>query len=159
MAEQKAEPRTEELYAVMIAVEGDTLLLPNAAVAEVMTHEALQHEDDMPNWLLGYCNYNQRRIPVIAFERLNGLDSAPVQGKRERIVVVNSLGTQLAVGAVAFLAQSYPHLVTLNRAAVKPLPLRATDRPDLVMARVKIANAEALIPDFETIEVELAAVV
>ena len=39
----------------------------------------------------------------------------------------------------------------------RSLPLHGTDRPELVLTRVKIANSEALIPDFETIEADLVA--
>jgi chemosensory pili system protein ChpC len=146
----------EELYAVMIALSGDTLLLPNAAVAEVVAAEALIRTPEGPEWLLGHYNWNARRVPALSLEALNG-GQKPPPSRRERLIIVNSLGTRLAGGVVAFLAQSYPHLITLNRAAIRSLPLAATDRPELVLTRVKIANSEALIPDFETIEADLVA--
>lgn len=144
----------EELYAVMIALAGDTLLLPNAAVAEVVSADALIRHDEGPAWLLGFYNWNARRVPVLSLEVLNG-GPKPPSSRRERLIIVNSLGSHLAGGVVAFLAQSYPHLITLNRAAIRSLPLTDKDRPELVLTRVKIANSEALIPDFETIETEL----
>jgi chemosensory pili system protein ChpC len=151
----------EELYAVMISLNGDTLLLPNAAIAEVIARESLDSADGGSgrgaSWLLGYCDWNSRRVPVICFEALNGGERPP-PARRERLVVVNSLGTKLSVGAVAFLCQGYPHLVTLNRSALQSVPLRASDSVELVMARVSIANTEAVIPDFETLEARLAAV-
>jgi chemosensory pili system protein ChpC len=146
----------EELYAVMIALVGDTLLLPNAAVAEVAATDAMQLNDDAPQWLLGHYNWNARRVPVLSLEMLNG-GPQPPPNRRDRLIIVNSLGTRLAAGAVAFLAQSYPHLITLNRAAIRSVPLRTEDRPELVLTRVKVANSEAFIPDFETIEAELVA--
>jgi chemosensory pili system protein ChpC len=146
----------EELYAVMIALSGDTLLLPNAAVAEVVAADAMIRNDKGPEWLLGFYNWNARRVPVLSLEMLNG-GKKPPQSRRERLIIVNSLGTRMAGGVVAFLAQSYPHLITLNRAAIRSLPPVGTDRADLVLTRVKIANSEALIPDFETIENELVA--
>ena len=144
----------EELYAVMIALAGDTLVLPNSAVAEVASTDAMIKHDQQPEWLLGYYNWNARRVPVLSLEVLNGA-ARPPHSRRERVIVVNSLGTRLAGGVVAFLAQSYPHLITLNRAAIRSLPLRSADRADLILTRVKIANSEALIPDFEMIETEL----
>ena len=146
----------EELYAVMIALDGDTLLLPNAAVAEVVAADSMIRQEEGPEWLLGFYNWNARRVPAISLEALNG-GRKPTHSRRERLIIVNSLGTKLAGGVVAFLAQSYPHLITLNRAAIRSLPLNSSDRPELVLTRVKIANSEALIPDFETIEADLAA--
>jgi chemosensory pili system protein ChpC len=148
----------DELYAVMISLGSDTLLLPNAAVAEVVAADGLIRTDpgQGPEWLLGYYNWNARRVPAVSLEAMNGGQRAPAS-RRERLIIVNSLGSKLAGGVIAFLAQSYPHLITLNRAAIRSLPLHPGDRSELVLTRVKIANSEALIPDFETIESELVA--
>lgn len=148
----------DELYAVMISLESDTLLLPNAAVAEVVAADSMIRNDpgQGPEWLLGFYNWNARRVPAVSLEALNGQPRPPTS-RRERLIVVNSLGSKLAGGVIAFLAQSYPHLITLNRAAIRSLPLHPGDRADLILTRVKIANSEALIPDFETIESELVA--
>jgi len=54
------------------------------------------------------------------------------------------------------LSQGYPHLVTLNRAALESVPLLESDREDLVLSRVRIASQQALIPDLDTIEAEIA---
>ena len=146
----------EQIYAVLMSVYEDTLLLPNTAVAEVLAREALQVEEGPhPDWLLGYCDWNNRRVPVVRFERLN---HAPTGGdpRRERLVVLNSLGRHLPSGHLAIMTQGYPHLVTLNRTAVRSAPLRDTDRDEVVLTRVRIANQEALIPDLEQIEAEVA---
>lgn len=145
----------EQIYAVLMTIHEDTLLLPNATVAEVLARDALQADAAGPEWLLGYCDWNNRRVPVVRFEQLNR-GSAPTDPRRERLVVLNSLGRHLPSGHLAILTQGYPHLVTLNRAAVRTMQLRDTDRDDLVLSRVRIANQEALIPDLEQIEAEIA---
>jgi len=146
----------EQIYAVLMALDGDTLLLPNAAVAEVVARDSLQAADaDAPSWLAGYCDWNNRRVPVVSFEALNGASRSP-DARRARIVVLNSFGTHLPSGLLAVITQGYPHLVTLNRAAVKSMALRSTDRADVVLCRVRIASQEAAIPDLTAIEGELA---
>lgn len=146
----------DQIYAVLMALDGDTLLLPNAAVAEVVSRDNLQVADSgAPAWLAGYCDWNNRRVPVVSFEGLNGAAPA-IDSRRARVVVLNSFGTHLPSGQLAVITQGYPHLVTLNRAAVKSLPLRGNDRGDLVLARVRIASQEAAIPDLAAIESEVA---
>jgi len=146
----------EQIYAVLMALEGDTLLLPNAAVAEVVARDTLQPAGEgAPAWLAGYCDWNNRRVPVVSFEGLNG-SARSAESRRARVVVLNSFGTHLPAGLLAVVSQGYPHLVTLNRAAVKGMALRPTDRGDLVLCRVRIASQEAAIPDLATIEAELA---
>lgn len=145
----------DQVYAVLMALSDDTMLLPNAAVAEVLSRETLRKSTGVPAWLLGDCEWNNRRVPVIRFEALNG---ATVDGdpRRERIVVLNSVGRHLPAGNLAIMTQGYPHLVTLNRAAMHPVELDAVDREDLVLSRVRIASQVALIPDLVTVEAEIA---
>lgn len=146
---------SEQLYAVLLALDQDTLLLPNTAVAEVVSREAVKPADNAPAWLAGYVDWNNRRVPAVRFEVLNGA-TAVTPTRRERVVIINSLGVHLPAGAIAFVTQGYPHLVTLNRTALKPQVLRETDREDLLLSRVRIASQEAVIPDLETIEADLA---
>jgi chemosensory pili system protein ChpC len=145
----------DELYAVLMAVHDDTLLLPNSAVAEVLARDALRPAGGGPDWLAGFCDWNSRRVPAIRFEMLNG-GARGGDPRRERIVVLHSLGRAIPGGCIALVALGYPHLVTLNRAAMHPMALDATDREALVLARARIASQVVLIPDFEAVEVEIA---
>jgi chemosensory pili system protein ChpC len=146
---------TDELYAVLVAVHDDTLLLPNSAVAEVVARDALQPSSSGPEWLAGWCDWNSRRVPAIRFELLNG-GTRGGDARRERIVVLHSLGNAVPGGCIALVALGYPHLVTLNRAAMRPLALDASDREALVLARARIASQVVLIPDLEAVEAEIA---
>lgn len=145
----------DQINAVLMALHGDTLLLPNSAVAEVIARERAQAQADAPQWLAGFCEWNNRRVPVIHFEALNGAAVAP-PSKRARVVIVHGFGRHGNAGALGIVAQGYPHLVTLNRAALQAAALRDTDRADLVLSRVRIASQEALVPDLECIESEIA---
>jgi chemosensory pili system protein ChpC len=144
----------QELYAVLMALTGDTLLLPNIAVAEVLTIDRLKAEDG-PEWLAGRCEYNNRTLPVIRFEVLNGGERTE-PSRRTRIAVLNCISGKLPYGQYAMLCQGYPHLVTLNRAALVAEPLAQGDRAELVLTRVKIANTAAAIPNLETVELDIA---
>lgn len=144
----------EQIYAVLMALEGDTLLLPNAAVMEVISRDVVRPVDDAPEWLLGNYEVNGRRVPVISFEALNG-GRRPDDARRSRVVLLHSLGKHLEAHALGVLTQGYPHLVTLNRNAIRPAQLRPGDRDDLVLSRVRIASQDAVIPDLETIESDL----
>ena len=55
----------DQIYAVLMALHDDTMLLPNAAVAEVLARDALRGSTGGPAWLLGHCEWNNRRVPVI----------------------------------------------------------------------------------------------
>lgn len=145
----------DEIYAVLMKLTGDTLLLPNAAVAEVVSAERLQPAaPGSPDWLAGTIAYNERTLPVLRFEVMNGGQSAGPSA-RLRVAVLHGISDRLRSGQYGVLCQGYPHLVTLNREALKKEPHVARDRK-VVLSRVKIANTSALIPDLELMESELA---
>lgn len=151
--------KADELYAVLMSVHDDILLLPNVAVAEVMARDALQPSSDGPEWLAGHCDWNNRRVPAVRFELLNDRTGSGTRGgdpRRERIVVLHSLGRHVPGGYIALVAQGYPHLVTLNRAAMRPNALDSADDEALVLSRVSIASQVALIPDLEALEARVA---
>lgn len=137
----------DEIYAVLLAIDGDTLLLPNAVISEVLPAAVLEGVAD--GAFLGRRSWNDRVLQVLSFEALNN-GTVPAENRRARSVVLHSTGT----ASYALLAQSYPHLVTLNRAALTPMPLRGSDNPAAVLSRVRIAKTEALIPNLETMEAE-----
>lgn len=148
--------RESDLHAVLLALPGDTLLLPNAAIAEVMSPERLRPPAaGAPPWLAGTLPYQDHLLRVIRFEVLNG-GSRGGDNRRTRVAILHSLTGRLATGQYAVVCQGHPNLVTLNRAALKPDARQPGDRADLALARVRIANTSAVIPNLELIETELA---
>lgn len=139
---------------VLIALDVDSLLLPNIAVAEVISKDLLQKNSDGLGALAGHVQWDGRRIPVANFEILNGARAKMELSRRARITLLHCLGSGV-LETIGVMTQGYPHLVTLNREAVQSSALQETDRSDLVLARVRIANQEALVPNFTTLHNEL----
>lgn len=140
----------KQLYCVLIALADDTLLLPNAAIAETVGQDNLSPSEYQQQWVAGEFEWNRRRLTAIRFETLNGAAKAPLT-RRARLVVLQALDAETSSAPLALVAQNYPHLITVTRDAISSLPLRATDDPAVVLARVKIGNSEALIPDLDSL--------
>lgn len=150
--------KREELYSVLVSLATDTLLLPNVAVAEVITADRLEAPPaGAPPWFAGRVTHQNVSIPVVRFEVLNG-GAVPEDSRRARLAIVHAVSDRLRAGLYGIVCQGYPHLVTLNRTALKAEPSLERDRPHLVLSRVSIAKTNALIPDLEAIELHLAQV-
>ena len=146
----------DQIYAVLVSLSGDTLLVPNAAVAEVVSPDRMELAGaEAPAWLAGRILYGGRRLPVVRFEVLNGA-GRPEQSRRTRLAILNVITDAVANGQYAIVCQGYPHLVTLNRAALRSEARNSTDQEDLVLTRVSIANTHALIPNLESLELRVA---
>jgi chemosensory pili system protein ChpC len=147
----------EESYGQLIPLDGDSLLLPNAAVIEVRGLEGMRMRSEPPGWLLGFAGWRDHELPVVSLEGLMGRP-LPLRSRRTRLLVINSIGTGLNAGLLALVCQGYPHLTALNRSALQSVPLEARDPDDLVLTRVRVANTQAIIPDLYALEAKVAEI-
>lgn len=146
-----------EIHGQLIPLEDDRLLLPNTAIVEVLGMDDIEVSTDGPSWLLGHLNWRMSRIPVISVEGLFGR-VIPARIRRSRLVIINTFGRALEQGFFAVVSQGHPHLTTLNKVALQPDDLGDEPAADLLLAKLKIANTTALIPDLEAFEQRLAQV-
>jgi len=144
----KVTGQDKQLYCALISIAGDTLLVPNSAVTEAIGQSFLTPQDGAPRWLAGTLEWNRRTLIAIHFEALNGGAPMPLP-RRARLVILQTVDVNGTETPLALVAQGYPHLVTVTRDAIVSLPLRLSDDPALVLARVRIGSSEALIPDLE----------
>jgi chemosensory pili system protein ChpC len=149
--------RTADLFGQIIPLDADAMLLPNAAVVEVRNMDDISVRSEPPGWLLGSIRWREHDVPVVSLEGVLGR-AVPARSRRSRLVVVNSLGTHLDHGLLAFVVQGYPHLTALNRSALQSVAREARDPDALVLARVRVANTLAVIPDLEAIEARTAEI-
>src|ERR1700743_2642251 len=131
----------QQLYAVLVALQADTLLLPNLAVAEVAAPEGLRPLAGAPSWFAGMLNWQGRELPIARFELLNNGAAEP-PSRRTRAPLITAFTPRLGAGRSGILAEGYPHLVTLNRAALRAAERRPQDG-ELVLSRVRVASPEA----------------
>ena len=88
----------EELYSLLVPLREARLLVPRACVAEVVRYQPPAVVEGAPTWLRGLVPWNDRRIPLVAFE-----DSTAVSGEMIRAFDFwGSMGA--AVGVVGVLS-------------------------------------------------------
>lgn len=146
----------DQVYGALVALNGETWLLPNAAIADVLAFDNVELNTGSPDWLFGFVDWRDRRLPLVAAEGLLGLP-IPERMPRARLLVINTVTDQVQAGQYVLVAQGYPQLVTVNERAVQQdwtdgLPERAN-----TAARVRIGTNTALIPDLDRIEGEIAS--
>lgn len=147
---------TEQLYCALISCGEDTLVVPNTLIAETIGLETLTAIEGGPAWLAGTVQWNHQRLAALRFEAL-GDAAAPANARRARLVVLQVPAASGEGTALALLTQGYPHLITVTRSAIGPLALRGRDHAPAVLARVRIGNSEALVPDLEHLQSLAAA--
>lgn len=143
----------QDIRGVLIQVEGDRLLLPNAAVAEVLSFSTPEAVEGAPGWLLGSIRWRGWQMPLVAFSRMLG-ESDEHGGIGSKVVVLKALGGNPKAPYFAVLTQGFPRLVTVAREQLLP---RDDDAPlpDGVLARVMLREDEAVVPDLLRLEARI----
>lgn len=152
----RSEPN--ELYSLLIPLEGERLLVPRVCVAEVITFsrpERTSENDQLPEWFLGRVEWNGRRVPVISFEGISGGEMENRAG-RTRIVVFHALGDELKIGYFGLITQGFPQLVRVNGDVLSLETEQPWPDAQPVLCRTRMINEYPLIPDMERLETMIA---
>lgn len=140
----------ETVHSLLLPINKEILLLPNAAVAEVIAYSEPEKVNDAPEWLLGIMNWRERRIPLVSFEVISDGDAGPMH-KNCRIAILNTLNGNDRVPYIGVLMQGLPSLQV-----VRPSSIQYTDKPSeprqSIKAYVNLNGVAALIPDIDDLE-------
>ncbi len=143
---------------VLIQVAGTRLLLPNAAIAEVMSFAPPEAIDDAPDWLLGRIRWRGWGLPLISFSRYSGIADEQ-GGLGSKVIVLKALGGDTKRPYFAVLTQGFPRLVTVTDAALSRLDEAGDELPEGVLSRVRLSEDNAYVPDLEELEASLREVI
>lgn len=143
----------ETVHCLLLPLNGELALLPNAAVAEVISYAEPEPVSSAPDWLLGRLSWRERRIPLVAFEMASDGQSGKLH-KGTRIAVLNTLNGNANMPYIAMQVQGLPSLQI-----VRPNAIQFTDRPTMnrqsIKAYVNLNGTAAIVPDIDDLESRL----
>lgn len=137
----------EQIASLLIPMQGRPLLVPNAAVAEIVNWPELEQIAETPSWLLGMTEWRGIQLPVVSLERLN--DPAADDAEGHRLLVINSQGHYKSP-FYGVAAQGIPRLIRV-------FPEEIGEQQDLVDDQVfdmlvMVSGERAIIPDLMAVE-------
>ena len=141
---------THDIRAVLIQTETSRLLLPNATISEVLSYAEPEPVADAPDWLLGRIRWRGWRLPLLAFAQFTG-QGVEQRGLGSKVVVLKNLGGDAKRPFFALLTQGFPRLVTVTE-GVLATEADGTDLPAGVLARVRLNEDDAVVPDLAALE-------
>jgi len=145
-----------EVRGVLLPLQEGQLLLPNAAVCEVVSYRAPDAASPKaPDWVLGTFGWRNHVLPLISFERLLGRDAGEM-GHRARVAICNTLNGNDQLPYIGILLHAAPHLARVTETSIVPF---SGDEPphEMVASRVIINGVDAWIPDLDALESALSA--
>ncbi|MBL1276309.1 MAG: chemotaxis protein CheW [Ectothiorhodospiraceae bacterium] len=146
--------QNEEISSVvrtqLIPLTDMQLVLPNTCIAEVISLQSIKNIKDSPDWLLGMTHWRGIEIPVISYEKTNGLPTVE-HSKHTRIAVLNSLEGNEQIPFYGIITQGIPKLQSLTMADINSIKNPDTKMP-VALQQTTIHDVNAIIPDQPKIE-------
>jgi chemosensory pili system protein ChpC len=140
---------------MLIPLHDQRLLLPNAAVAEIIGYRDPDPTADAGAGIQGMVSWRQRDVPVIDFERLMGAGERP-PGIRQRIAVCYAPMTDdVAWPLIGLVSQGIPRLLRLARDVIE----EATSGPhgeSAIQMRITVGGETMVVPEFAFLQARLA---
>lgn len=142
-------PELREVASLLIPLQGQTLLVPNVSVAEIVPIGQIDQVPDAPDWYLGDYHWRDLTIPLASFECLNG-QPRPTPGNYARVAVFNTTGVSEHIHFVALLVQGLPRLARVTPEELQVRNANPANACELM--QVSWAGEEAIIPDVPSVE-------
>ncbi len=141
--------KTTYIHSQILSLEGDPIILPNTAVAEIINYSDPTPVDNSPEWILGTMEWRGIRIPLMSLEAAMG-KNMPATSSSNHIAILNSISDDDSLNFYAIVTGALPRLVNLDE---KKITAAANDdSEELVLSNVLVNKSAAIIPDLNAIE-------
>lgn len=143
------DPSVDEIPCLLLPLVDMRLLVPTVTVAEMSPMRPLETVENLPEWIMGFYDWRQIRIPVIGYESINGGPRYPLN-PQGRIAVLNNTGVNPKLPFIAIPTQGIPRMARVNEADISENTSDSKRPFDLM--QVKVGLEELSIPDISAIE-------
>ncbi len=147
--EGEEELKEGEIACMLVPLLDRVLLLPTVTVAEMAPMHPVGSIPNAPNWLLGFYEWRSTRVPVIAYEGVNGGPVTPLN-PQGRMAVLNNTGVDSRLSFIAIPTQGIPRMVRISEEDISE-NTRIDKRPYDKMP-VRVGMEEFVIPDVAALE-------
>jgi chemosensory pili system protein ChpC len=141
--------KIQEVASLLIPLQGQSILLPNVTVAEIIPSAPVQAIENAPYWYLGNFQWRELTVPLLSLEALNG-EAVSSMHSRARFAVLNTTGLHSDLPFIAIITQGLPRLARVSEDEIS-VREDAENRPYDLM-HVSWAGEYTLIPNITAIE-------
>jgi chemosensory pili system protein ChpC len=139
----------KEIRTILAPTSDSYVLLPNSAVAEVLSFTTPEPFKRAPTWLLGELAWHGWQVPVICVDQLALGRMRRAISPQTRILIIKTLGESTQVNYIGLLIHGLPRL---KKVTAKTLLEKPSDKlPKTMFSKVMIDDLEAVIPELSEV--------
>lgn len=141
----------DQIKCVVLKINGDELLMPNATVAEIVPIRNIINVANKPDWMLGYLDWRGNSVPLISFEALGGVRMPSLATGTVKAAVLFSIGDDENFPFVSILMQETPTVVNVKDQDLIQEKCEITH--PAISEKVMMSDGNYSIMDLEKLEV------
>ena len=103
-----------QVKCIVLKTNSDELLLPNAAVAEIVPIKNIINVANRPNWMLGYLDWRGNSVPLVSFEAMGGARMPSLASGAIKAAMLFSISEDKDFPFMSILVQGAPSVVNVN---------------------------------------------
>ena len=142
------------IKSIILTLKNELVVVPNSAVAEVISVQDVNEVENSPQWMLGKARWRGVVLPVVSYEAAAG-DNAQAVNINTQVAVIYSVSDDgdfdKRYPYIGLAMHGVPHVSTFARDQIKLDEQAAADHP-MVAQKVRINGAAAGILDIYAIE-------
>ncbi len=104
----------DQIKCIILKVNGDELLMPNASVAEIVPIKNIINVANKPGWMLGYLDWRGHSVPLVAFETMGDVRMPSLATGDVKAAVLFSVGDDAKFPYLSILVQGAPSIVNVK---------------------------------------------
>ena len=140
----------EQMKCVLLTVNEDRIILPNAAIAEIVPIRNIINVANKPDWMLGYLDWRGNSVPLVSFESLGGVRMPSLASGEVKAAVVYAISGDKDFPFMSFLVQGAPQVLNINESDV--IENKEEIKHPAVEQKVMVKGEMASILDLEKLE-------
>ena len=143
------------IKSIILTLKNELVVVPNSAVAEIISVQDVKEVKDSPQWVLGKARWRGVVLPVVSYEAAGG-DNAQAVNINTQVAVMYSVSESSSDNEkkypyIGLAMHGVPHVSTFSRDQIKTDEQASSVHP-MVAQKVRINGAAAGILDIYAIE-------
>jgi chemosensory pili system protein ChpC len=142
------------IKSIILTLKNELVMVPNAAVAEIISVHDVSKVEGSPQWLLGKARWRGVELPVVSYEAAGG-DSAQDVNINTQVAVMYTVSDETekdkTYSYIGLAIHGVPHVSTFSRDQIKTDEQALSGHP-MVAQKVRVNGAAAGILDIYAIE-------
>jgi chemosensory pili system protein ChpC len=140
----------EKIKCILLTLRTENVVVPNAAVAEIVSLREIKKVSDAPQWFLGKIQWRGVDIPLVSFEAAAEGAGVAMSANQAAVIHLISDDGKSTYPYVGLSISGVPHISEFSREQISP-DVQVRKAHPMVAQRIRINGAAASILDIDSI--------